>query len=183
MSKTSYSTLDDFSLVQKTRDGDSQALLELSARHSGIYYDRVRKVGWSLTDCEREDLREEKESFIYEAAGKFDENRGMKFPSFLGQMTTWKIQSLRTQASKAPVFVSESILEKRSGAQSCEEDYSRLMDAAFVCSDKRTNDILRMKADGKSFEEIAGILGLSKYWTRTLYNEGIKRIKEKYLND
>ncbi len=183
MSKTSYSTLDDFSLVQKTKDGDNSAFMELSSRHSGIYYDMLNKTGWSLTSCEKSDLFEEKDSFIYEAADKFDENRGMKFSSFLGQMTTWKIQTMRSRAKKAPLFVSDAILEKKISTQCEERDYEKLMDAAFSSSDKRTNEIMRMKADGKSFEEIAGVLGLSVYWTRILYQQGIKKIREKFLDD
>lgn len=85
-------TLSDSDLIKsiKKKKKVDECLQELIDRHSGIYLDIVNSF---LRNCNNDSLREEiindKEYAIYNSALKYDENRGTKFSTFLGNEAKW----------------------------------------------------------------------------------------------
>ena len=67
-----------------------ESLQELINRHSGIYLDMVNSF---MKNCNNDTLREEiindKEYAIYNSVLKYDENKGTKFSTFLGNEAKW----------------------------------------------------------------------------------------------
>lgn len=85
-------TLSDSDLIKsiKKKKKVYECLQELIDRHSGIYLDIVNSF---LRNCNNDSLREEiindKEYAIYNSVLKYDENRGTKFSTFLGNEAKW----------------------------------------------------------------------------------------------
>jgi len=74
----------------KNRKKVNECLQELINRHSGIYLDIVNSF---LRNCNNDTLRDEiineKEYAIYNSVLKYDENKGTKFSTFLGNEAKW----------------------------------------------------------------------------------------------
>jgi hypothetical protein len=85
-------TLSDLDLINniKNKNKINECLQELIDRHSGIYLDIVNSF---LKNCNNDSLRHEiindKEYAIYNSVLKYDENRGTKFSTFLGNEAKW----------------------------------------------------------------------------------------------
>ncbi len=85
-------TLSDLDLIHniKNKKKVNECLQELIDRHSGIYLDIVHSF---LKNCKNDSLRDEiindKEYAIYNSVLKYDENRGTKFSTFLGNEAKW----------------------------------------------------------------------------------------------
>lgn len=84
--------LSDLDLIKniKRKKKVDECLQELIDRHSGIYLDIVNSF---LRNCNNDSLRDEiindKEYAIYNSVLKYDENRGTKFSTFLGNEAKW----------------------------------------------------------------------------------------------
>lgn len=84
--------LSDIDLINKIKNKRKvgESLQELIDRHSGIYLDIVNSF---MKNCNNDSLRDEiindKDFAIYNSALKYDENRGTKFSTFLGNEAKW----------------------------------------------------------------------------------------------
>jgi DNA-directed RNA polymerase specialized sigma subunit len=84
--------LSDIQLIKNIKRNKhvNESLLELIDRHSGIYLDIVNSF---LKNCHndalRDDIVNDKELAIYNSALKYDENKGTKFSTFLGNEAKW----------------------------------------------------------------------------------------------
>ena len=86
----------------KNVEGNLQDLVE---RHSGIYLDMVN--AYSSNDnpyIDRAELIKDKEYKIYLAALNFDESRGAKFSTYLGNETKWSCLNAYNKNKRKPVF-------------------------------------------------------------------------------
>ena len=95
--------MDDVKLVdniQRQKDTES-SLRELVIRHSGIYYSMInRYVPDASLICSKADLLEERDFHIYNAALKFNSDKGTKFSTFLGNETKWLCLNSYNKAKK-----------------------------------------------------------------------------------
>ena len=82
----------DIQLIDKVKSKrDEGSLKELIERHSGIYVDMVNKyIPESLEGINKQDLLQEKDFCIYNAAIKFDESKNTKFGTYVGNLARWK---------------------------------------------------------------------------------------------
>ena len=84
--------LSDLDLVKniKKKVNVNESLQKLIDRHSGIYLDIVNSF---LKNCNnssvKDDITNDKDFAIYNTALKFDETRGTKFSTFLGNEAKW----------------------------------------------------------------------------------------------
>jgi len=84
--------LSDIQLIKNIKRNKhvDESLSELIDRHSGIYLDIVNSF---LKNCNndvlRDDIINDKELAIYNSALKYDENKGTKFSTFLGNEAKW----------------------------------------------------------------------------------------------
>ena len=89
--------------IQNHRDVD-HSLKELITRHSGIYYGIVNHyVPDHSIYCRKQDLIEEKDLHIYNAALKFNADKGTKFSTFLGNETKWLCLNSYNRARRKPL--------------------------------------------------------------------------------
>ena len=75
---------EDIQLINKVKNSrDENSLKELIERHSGIYVDMVNKyLPNSMEGINKNDVLEDKNFCIYDAAIKFDENKKAKFSTY-----------------------------------------------------------------------------------------------------
>jgi DNA-directed RNA polymerase specialized sigma24 family protein len=95
--------MDDLQLVEniKKSKNTESSLKELVTRHSGIYYSMInRYVPDQSLVCSKADLMEERDFHIYNAALKFDSEKGTKFSTFLGNETKWLCLNSYNKAKK-----------------------------------------------------------------------------------
>jgi hypothetical protein len=83
------SDLDLINNIKKKKNVD-ESLQQLIDRHSGIYLDIVNSF---MKSCNNDSLKDEimndKEYAIYNSALKYDDQRGTKFSTFLGNEAKW----------------------------------------------------------------------------------------------
>tara|TARA_Y100000310_G_scaffold121832_1_gene120527 strand:- start:23 stop:643 length:621 start_codon:yes stop_codon:yes gene_type:complete len=66
------------------------SLKELVERHSGIFLDIVNNyVPNNSPTCHKQDIIDELEYYVYNAGLKYDQTRGAKFSTFLGNEAKW----------------------------------------------------------------------------------------------
>jgi len=87
-----YDELNDFELIFNVKHNisPSECLREIINRHSGIYIDMVNTYASTSSPyiCKK-DLIEDKLFHIYQAVIKYDEDRGTKFSTYLGNEAKW----------------------------------------------------------------------------------------------
>jgi len=93
--------IDNIKNHQKT----TESLKTLVDRHSGIYVDIVsRYVPKDSTYCDRDEILDDKDFNIYNAALKYNPDRGAKFSTFLGNETKWVCLNAYNKAKKKPLI-------------------------------------------------------------------------------
>lgn len=104
----------DQELIDKVKeDQDSDSLVEIINRHSGIYHDMVgRFLSGSKNVADRDGLLEEKEFTIYNSVMKYDPSRGAKFATYLANEAKWKCLNTLTRSKKFPKCSLEEILRQ-----------------------------------------------------------------------
>ena len=85
------------------KDRNVESLKELIDRHSGIYVEMVNKhIPNDLEGVNKEDLIQDKDFSIYEAAINFDENKNTKFGTYVGNLARWKCLNIYNKKIKFP---------------------------------------------------------------------------------
>tara|TARA_R110000824_G_scaffold234655_2_gene423280 strand:- start:1053 stop:1655 length:603 start_codon:yes stop_codon:yes gene_type:complete len=193
---SNISDLDDGSLVsniQKKIDIED-CLYELIHRHSGIFYKASSNClsGGQL----RNDFFDEKESFFYTVASKFDDSRGCTFPVYLYNMTRWTCMKELTKATKRikedpydPADL-DSVMKKSVTEKSpvdeliFDEDLSLIEKALDEIGDEKAKKIIKMRyfeGEGKKptpFFSLKDEVGLSRWGVIMAHNRGIDKVKK-----
>lgn len=128
----------DLQLVNNLKNNvdEENSLKTLVDRHSGIYLDMINS--YSSPDnpyIDYHELIQDKEYKIYDAALKFDETKGAKFSTYLGNETKWMCLNTYNRNKRRPVFNSEYI-----------ENMKKHNDEEMECdtiSDSIRNDLFR----------------------------------------
>lgn len=104
----------DFDLIEKIKqDADSDSLLELINRHSGIYNMMVDKfLSGNSNILDRNELIDEKNYIIYNSAIKFDASKNAKFPTYLANQTKWICLNKITKKNKNQELPLEEMLSE-----------------------------------------------------------------------
>ena len=113
MKSEKINNLEDYQLVNNIQE-DKEAdfsLQELIDRHTGIYLDIVNKYTQSASTTNKLDLIDEKDYNIYQAALKYKDDKGTKFPTFLGNETKWICLNKHNKKKKEPQLSIEDIKE------------------------------------------------------------------------
>lgn len=95
---------DDEILIEQILDSnDSEALVELSERHTGLFLKTVEKyLPFSESSSYLEDFVGDKLNVVYEAAQTFKKEKGVKFSTWFGNLTRYKCLTERTKLSQEP---------------------------------------------------------------------------------
>ena len=125
------------------------SLSELIERHSGLYMDIANSIiSDNNTIINKRDVLEDKNINIYRFALKFDENRGAKFSTHLGNETKWMLYNIYNKNKKR---VGEEICEKNlsedSFIKSCIKNESLDLVFKTISSlpDKRVEEIFTLR--------------------------------------
>lgn len=128
----------DLQLVNNLKNNvdEENSLKTLVDRHSGIYLDMINS--YSSPDnpyIDYHELIQDKEYKIYDAALKFDETKGAKFSTYLGNETKWMCLNTYNRNKRRPVFNSEYI-------ENMKKDNDEQMECDTI-SDSIRNDLFR----------------------------------------
>ena len=169
-------------------------LINLVDRHSGIYLDMVN--AYSSIDnpfIDRDELIKDKEYKIYKAALNFDENRGAKFSTYLGNETKWSCLNVYNKNKRKPVFNSEHIenmpenpnLNQESMAETLKRDlFDKVLSIIKKHPDKRVEKIFNMryiigtKNKVMPWKDIGNKMELSIQGCINIHNSAVDHVKQ-----
>ena len=185
--------MDDVKLVdniQRQKDTES-SLRELVIRHSGIYYSMInRYVPDTSLICSKADLLEERDFHIYNAALKFNSNKGTKFSTFLGNETKWLCLNSYNKAKKKYCEATSpedlDFLDKLDLGE--DVDMNLLNDMVERHPDRRVSTIFKLRyKDGVGdkllpWKSVAPHVNLSIQGCINVHNSVIEDIKNKLVN-
>lgn len=182
--------MDDLYLINQVKQtGDSEAFSKLSACHSGVY---LKVLDESLPDSfhrQKEDFREEKEFFLYDAVMKYDPNKGMKFSTYLGQTIKWKCMSLKSRGPEKDTVEYETYRNTLPEPEYVQEiDKSRIetiFQYAEDFSDPVARNVIQLRFnDGRkvmTWEKIAKTLDITPREANLAYQRFVKKAKKDLL--
>jgi DNA-directed RNA polymerase sigma subunit (sigma70/sigma32) len=184
--------LQDNELVKNIKDDKKaeDSLQELIGRHTGIYLDIVNKYTKNGNSTNKLDLIDEKDYNIYQAALKYKDDRGTKFPTFLGNETKWICLNKHNKKKKEPQLSIEDIKEsdilenKNSKISSDElEIFSEAIKFSKSHKDKRVEKIFEMryitgeKNKVMPWKKISEKLNMSIQGCINIHNSAIEKFK------
>ena len=177
----------------KNQHDVENSLTELVERHSGIFIDMVNT--YSCKDnpyIDKEELINDKEYKIYLAALKYDEDRGTKFSTYLGNETKWNCLNTYNRNKRRPIFNSEFIEnmadreseECNDITESIKKDvFNKVLSLLESHPDKRVEKIFNMryiegvKNKVMPWKHIGDSLNLSIQGCINIHNSAIKDIQ------
>jgi len=183
--------LTDPFLTEMVKKEDERALSLLIERHSGIYVDMVKRYGSSgLNSTDLDDVLNEKNYIIYQAALNYDEEKA-KFSTYVGNRAKYLCLSKKTSLKKNSKFVPfESIdfSEESNSLQpseNCEtkDSFIKIMAMINEHPDKRVKVIFKERYFGgekgklSPWKNVAGMLGLSMQRCIDIHNKTIKEFQ------
>ena len=189
----------DLSLINKIKkDNDSNCLMELIDRHSGIYQyviDKFSKSPNAIVD--KDFFLEDKHYLIYESALEFDPERNSKFSTFLANKTRWKcLNAINKDKRYKPVSIdSVSNLKKEESKEKNPIEFLQNLEAFDVFyemlekeNDERLKKIIdiRYNTDNNKlvpWRKAAEELNLSIQWVITIHNKFIEKVKKQIQKD
>ena len=181
---------EDFSLISQIKEEQNEeCLMELISRHSGIYIDMVNKyISKPIDGVYKEDLLEDKNYFIYNAAINFDENKNTKFSTYLGNITKWKCLNMYNKSNKFPQQsiddLNDSNASDSDGIELIEktEELKKINKFVFKSKDPRIKKIFKMRYyNGNKvtpWKKIAKKLDLSIQGCINIHNNYLQEIKK-----
>lgn len=178
----------------KNQHDTEESLNQLVERHSGIYIDMVN--AYSSRDnpfIDKDELINEKEYKIYLAALKYDESKGTKFSTYLGNETKWSCLNTYNRNKRRPVFNSDFIEnmadqeseESADISNSIKRDiFNKVLNLIDSHPDKRVEKIFNMRyIEGNKnkvmpWKNIGDSLNLSIQGCINIHNSAIKDIQK-----
>ena len=184
----------DLHLINKVKnDQDVNSLKQLIDRHSGIYVDIVNKyLPNSQEGLNKDDVLEDKNFCIYDAAIKFDENKKTKFSTYIGNLARWKCLNIYNKKIKFPqISINEFKGEKSAYSGNTYEEIDNIDEQKKLkkiikiidrCQDERAKVIFKMRYfDNKKltpWKKIAKKLDLSIQGCINIHNKHLTEIKK-----
>ena len=174
-------------------------LNHLVDRHSGIYLDMVNAFASPNNQfIDHKELVDDKYYKIYNTAIKFDETKGAKFSTYLGNETKWMCLNIYNKNKRKPLFSSEFI-ENMAGeedascdtiSESIKEDmFNKVLSIIKKHPDKRVEKIFTMryitgnKNKVMPWRSIGSKVNLSIQGCINVHNSAVKHIQEKLVGE
>lgn len=192
-------SLSDNSLINIIKAGEkasSPAISEIIKRHSGIFIDMINYyVPCSSPYCDKTEFIEEKDFYIYKAVMKFDETRGAKFSTHLGNEAKWLCLNAYNKAKNKQLFYcSDFEFDKEDPSSNYKEifrkDYfKKILSFINQHSDERVRKIFTMRyIEGDKnkvmpWRKISDELSMSIQGCINIHNSTIETIKKKVLKE
>lgn len=178
--------IDDSYLVNKVKTtGDSEAMSQLIAAHSGIFVNILdRSLPTDSFSTQKQDFLAEKNFHIYDAVLKYKDDSAMKFSTYLGQTIKWKCLTLKNRGpDKDTVFIdSLETPPAEKEPQDCSD--KEKIETIFQYAENYHNPLarkivnLRYNSNEKlSWKQLAKKLDISVSWATLVHGEFIKDAK------
>ena len=137
----------------KLNPQDSPSLMELVDRHSGIFINMVTSYTPPTSLSLREEIITDKTYYIYQAALKYNPNKGTKFSTHLGNEAKWMCLNIYNKNKKRPeVSVEEMVVELSEDFNSPHskknldfDSFLSIMDIVKNFKDQRIYEIFSMR--------------------------------------
>ena len=184
--------LEDLQLVDNIKKDTKteDCLQELIGRHTGIYLDIVNKYTLNGNTTNRLDLIDEKDYNIYQAALKYEGDRGTKFPSFLGNETKWICLNKFNKRKRDPQLSIDDVKEsdilhpkKEKIKKEDLEVFSEAIKLSKAHKDKRVEKIFEMryitgeKNKVMPWKKISEELNMSIQGCINIHNSAVEKFK------
>jgi RNA polymerase sigma factor (sigma-70 family) len=175
------------------------SLTELVYRHSGIYLDMVNNYASPNNPfIDYHELIQDKEYKIYDAAIKYDPDRGAKFSTYLGNETKWMCLNLYNRNKRRPAFQSEFIenmpesndIQDDTIADSIRQDlFNKVLSIIKKHPDKRVEKIFEMryivgtKNKVMPWKQIGDKMDLSIQGCINIHNSAVEHVQEELTQE
>jgi len=188
--------LSDLEIINEIKEDKNveENLQNLVERHSGIYLDMVNAYSSNGNPyIDRSELVKDKEYKIYLAALNFDESRGAKFSTYLGNETKWSCLNTYNKNKRKPVFNSEYIenmpenpnFNEENMAESLKRDmFDKVLSIIKHHPDKRVEKIFKMryiigtKNKVMAWKDIGNKMKLSIQGCINIHNSAVVHVQE-----
>lgn len=181
--------------IKNNIDAD-ESIKKLVIKHSGIFYDKIsdfmnHPYFGNTSGVTKEDILSEKAFIIYKAAISFDENKNIKFSTWVGNSTFYylhhlyndnKNETLVEEMPEINSFEEENVEERLFDSQ---EKLDKIKDYINSLEDLRIKEIFNLRYFSRTnghlmqWEKIGSKIGLSHEGVRLLHNKTIKELKTK----
>jgi len=189
----------DITLTENLKkDIEAEASLrELVDRHSGIFLNIVNNyVPNNSPTCHKQDIIDEIEYYIYNAGLKYDQTRGAKFSTFLGNEAKWLCLNQHHKNKKyllAASPESEFAFNNSPAPEEEKQEHNPHMNEALLCSifeiiekhpDERVRRIFKMRYLDPEFnkltpwQKVGKELKMSIQGCINIHNSAIKVIRK-----
>jgi len=193
--------LEDVDLVNniKKQIDVEESLEELVNRHSGIYLEMVNSYASPNNPfIDYEELIQDKEYKIYNAAMKYDPDRGAKFSTYLGNETKWMCLNLYNRNKRRPAFQNEFIenmaednnLNEDTISESIKQDlFNKVLSVIKQHPDRRVEKIFEMryivgtKNKVMPWKKIGESMNLSIQGCINIHNSAIEHVQQELLQE
>lgn len=181
---------EDLQLIYNVKESrDEKSLKQLIERHSGIYVEMVNKyLPESIEGINKNDILEDKDFCIYDAAMNFDENKKAKFSTYIGNLARWKCLNIYNRQIKYPQSSINEVFDLNVSDEpeikniEKEEELKNIFKIIESSKDKRVQKIFKMRyRDGKKltpWKKIAKKLDLSIQGCINIHNKHLTEIKK-----
>lgn len=193
--------LNDIDLVNNIKENveTESSLRLLIQRHSGIYLDIVNSY---MRSCPypnlKNDIINDKDLTIYNSALKYDESKGAKFSTFLGNEAKWKCLNASNKNKKTNKFIEidESKISEEKDSSPTKENKFKFEEEVLKSfsyeirklPDERVKQIFEMRYSGEKkltpWRKISKKMNLSIQGCINIHNAALesvsKNIKNKY---
>jgi len=193
--------LEDVDLINniKKQIDVEESLEELVNRHSGIYLEMVNSYASPNNPfIDYEELIQDKEYKIYNAAMKYDPDRGAKFSTYLGNETKWMCLNLYNRNKRRPAFQNEFIekmaenadLNEDTISESIKQDlFNKVLSVIKQHPDRRVEKIFEMryivgtKNKVMPWKKIGESMNLSIQGCINIHNSAIEHVQQELLEE
>lgn len=174
--------------MQVKETGDSAAMSQLIAQHSGVFINVLeRSLPTESFSTQKQDFLAEKNWHMYDAVMKYKPESSMKFSTYLGQTIKWKCLTLRNRGQdKDTVFIdSLDTPPAEKEPEDCSNKFK--IEQIFQYAENYPNELareivkLRYNSGTKiGWKQVAKKLDISVSWATLIHSQFIKDAKEHF---
>tara|TARA_B000000557_G_scaffold264724_1_gene271279 strand:+ start:1239 stop:1835 length:597 start_codon:yes stop_codon:yes gene_type:complete len=188
----SLSDIELINIVKDCSDISAEAMDVIISRHSGIFIEMINHfVPCNSPYCSREDFIEDKTFYIYKALMKYDESRGAKFSTHLGNEAKWLCLNTynknknRQEIPSSDTDFDKNLIEEPHKEAIKNEAYKNIIKAINEHPDIRVKKIFTMRyIQGERnklmpWKKISKALDMSIQGCINIHNSTIEKLKTK----
>lgn len=186
----------DLDLIKNIKDNrDSESLKCLINRHSGIFCEMVKRYQHFISQKghDPKDLYEDKDVIVYQSALSFNEDKNIKFSTWLGNQARYHcLNFLNKNSNYFPTeneYLQNMIETKQDQKENLnKENCEYFLNILKSLKDKRAYRIFKIRffstnKKNRSWSAIGKKLGISTQTAINIYNKHIKFLKVKSNKD